>query len=463
MRQSRSKSPVRVAATARSSRRDFVKRAVAAGAVFAVPDILTKPVFGAAAPSNRVNVGQIGCGGISHYHIGYLGAMPDVRIVAVADAYKSRREATAAGLNQRYGESGTVKAYPDFREILARPDVDAVIVAAHDNWHTPMSIAAAKAGKDVYCQKPLGLNFGLTRLLRDVIRDEKRIFQFGTQYRSMARYRQMVELVRNGYIGQLKRIDLWCRDVSFNVDQYHVKPYGSAAEIPIPQDLDFDAWVGPSPMVPYTADRATCWGGYHCPETSLGFIAGCGIHELGLAQWGNKADDTSPIRYAGTGHVPTEGVFRTLERWDVTCDYAKGVKLRFMDYRTAKPVATQYLPSWHDGDGVTFHGTEGWISDAEGFCAGNKSLWRLKLKPSDEQLRISPEHNRNFIDCVKSRQQTICPVEMAIRCDTICQMASIAAQTGRVIQWDPEKETIVGDAEASRMLIRPFREKWRVW
>ena len=336
MNKSPSKSIPESAATATRSRRDFLKRTVAVSTVFAVPHILTKPLFGAAAPSNRVNVGQIGCGNISNYHIGFLGAMPDVRIVAVADAYKSRREATAARLNKQYGENGTVKAYADFREILARPDVDAVVVAAHDNWHTPMSIAAAKAGKDVYCQKPLGLDFGLTNVLRNVIRDQKRIFQFGTQYRSMARYRQMVQLVRNGYIGQLQRIDLWCRDVSFNVDQYHVKPYGSAAEVPVPADLDFDAWMGPSPMVPYTVDRATCWGGYHCPETSLGFIAGCGIHELGLAQWGNKADHTSPIRYAGTGQVPTEGVFRTLARWDVTCDYANGVKLRFMDHRTAK-------------------------------------------------------------------------------------------------------------------------------
>ncbi len=463
MNQSPSKSISETIVTATSSRRDFFKRTVAASTVFAVPNILTKPVFGVAAPSNRVNVGQIGCGGISNYHIGYLGGMPDVRIVAVADAYKSRREATAAKLNKQYGENGAVKAHADFREILARPDVDAVIVAAHDNWHTPMSIAAAKAGKDVYCQKPLGLDFGLTSLLRKVIRDQKRIFQFGTQYRSMARYRQMVQLVRNGYIGQLQRIDLWCRDVSFNVDQYHVKPYGSAAVVPVPADLDFDAWIGPSPMVPYTADRATCWGGYHCPETSLGFIAGCGIHELGLAQWGNKADHTSPIRYAGTGHVPTEGVFRTLQRWDVTCDYQNGVKLRFMDFRTAKPVTTQYLPSWHDGDGVVFHGTEGWISDAEGFCASNKSLWKLKFKPSDEQLPVSPEHNRNFIDCVKSRQETICPVEMAIRCDAICQLANIAAQTGRVIQWDPEKETIVGDAQASQMLTRPYRDEWKVW
>jgi predicted dehydrogenase len=453
----------KTAATAATSRRDFVRSAVAIGTAFAVPDILTTPVFGAAAPNSRVNVGQIGCGGISHYHIGYLGAMPDARIVAVADAYKSRREATAARLNQQYGEKNTVKAHADFREILARRDVDAVIVAAHDNWHTPMSIAAAKAGKDVYCQKPLGLDFGLTDVLRRVVREKKRVFQFGTQYRSMARYRQMVELVRNGYIGQLKRIDLWCRDVSFNVDQYHVKPYGSAAEIPVPADLDFDAWIGPSAVVPYTADRATCWGGYHCPETSLGFIAGCGIHELGLAQWGNKADHTSPIRYSGTGQVPKEGVFRTLERWDVMCEYQNGVKLRFMDFRTAKSATASYLPSWHDGDGVVFHGTEGWISDAEGFCASNKSLWRVKLKASDEQLPVSPEHNRNFIDCIKSRQETICPVEMAIRCDTICRVADIAARTGRPIQWDPASETIIGDAQASQMLARPYRDQWKVW
>ena len=450
-------------AAAAIGRRAFLKRSLACGAAFAAPHIVTTSVFGADAPSNRVNVGQIGCGNIGgNYHIPILSRMPDVRIVAVADAYKSRRDAAAARLNKQYGD-GTTKACADFREILARPDVDAVIVGAHDNWHTPMSIAAAKAGKDVYCQKPLGLDFGLTHLLRDTVRQKKRIFQFGTQYRSSGRYRQMVQLVRNGYIGKLERIELWSRDVSHDMRKYAVKPYGSAVEVPVPADLDFDAWQGPSPMVPYTVDRATCWGGYHCPETSLGFIAGCAIHELGLAQWGNKSDDTSPIRYAGTGSVPTEGVFRTLERWDVMCEYPNGVKLRFMDFRTAKPVAMQHLPSWHPSDGVIFYGTEGWISDAEGFATSNKALWKQQPKPTDEILPVSREHNRNFIDCVKSRQETMCPVEMAIRCDAICQLATVAAITGREIQWDPKKEKIINDTEAEKILIRPFREKWKVW
>jgi predicted dehydrogenase len=447
------------------SRRDFVRRSggVLAAGVFAVPSVFTSPLFGAAAPSNRVAVGLMGCGHIgTDYHMNILFGMDDVRIIAVADAFKSRREAGAARCNSKYG-AGTAKSFADFRDILARTDVDAVFVCAHDNWHMPMTLAALEAGKDVYCQKPLGLNFGLTTQLRDAVRRKSRIFQFGTQYRSMGRYRQMVELVRNGYIGTLQRIDVWCRDVSFNVDQYSAKPFGSDVEIAVPGDLDFDAWQGPSPMVPYTADRATCWGGYHCPETSLGFIAGCGIHELGLAQWGNKSDSTSPVRYQGSGSVPNEGIYRTLERWDVTCGYANGVKLRFMDFRTAMPVAKPYLGSWHPSDGVTFHGSEGWISDGEGFRASNQALWKVKPKEGDERLPVSPEHNRNFIDCVKSRQETMCPVEMAIRCDAICQLATIAAVTGRAIEWDPVKEQIVNDAEAAKMLVRPYREKWKVW
>ncbi len=242
------------------SRRDLIKGGIAAGAALGFPTIVPSMVLGAEAPSKRVHVGQIGCGGISNYHTNYLIRMKDVRVVAVSDAYKSRRDRKAAGFNKHYGGSDITKVHADFREILARSDVDAVIVAAHDNWHTPMSIAAAKAGKDVYCQKPLSLDLGRTSLLRKVVNEKKRVFQFGTQYRSMGRYRLMVELVRNGYIGKLKRIDVWSRDVSFNVGRYHVKPYGSTVEVPVPKDLNFDAWQGPSPMVPYSVDRTTNWG-----------------------------------------------------------------------------------------------------------------------------------------------------------------------------------------------------------
>lgn len=266
------------------SRRRFLKNAIGAGTVFAVPNILTRSLFGATPPNETVQVGLIGCGNIGNYHRSHLGQMTDVRIIGVADAYRSRRERFAAELNAQYHEGDLVKAHADFREILARPDIDAVVISAHDNWHTPMAIAAMKAGKDVYCQKPLALDFSLTKLLRETSLETKRVFQFGKHFRSSACYRQMTRLVRNEYFGKLEKMYVRSRGVRWNADNNHVKPYGSPREIPVPGDLDDDAWIGPSEMVPYTADRCTDWGGYHCPETSLSFIAGCAVHELRLAQ-----------------------------------------------------------------------------------------------------------------------------------------------------------------------------------
>ncbi len=233
----------------------------------------------------------------------------------------------------------------------------------------------------------------------------------------------------------------------------------------MPEDLDFDAWQGPSDIVPYTIDRCTRWGGFHCPETSLGFLAGCGIHPLGIAQWGNKSDSTSPIKYKGAGSVPTEGIFRTLEHWDVMCDYENGVTLRVMDHETAGDVVKKYYPQLHDGDGVVFHGTDGWIGDFRfgSFYASNQKLWKTEFKATDERVYFSKGHHRNFIDCVKSRKETVCPVEMGIRCDTIAHMVNVAAQTKRTINWDPKAEQIVGDAEAAKMITRPYRKKWKVW
>ena len=450
------------------SRRRFLRNAIGAGTVFAVPNILTRSLFGAPSPNETVQIGLIGCGNIGNYHRSHLGQMKDVRIIAVADAYRSRRDRFAAELNAQYHEGDLVKAHADFREILARPDIDAVVIGAHDNWHTPMAIAAMKAGKDVYCQKPLALDFSLTKLLRKTSLETKRVFQFGTQFRSSARYRQMIRLVRNGYIGKLEKMYVWSRGVKWDVDNYHVKPYGCSQEIPVPEDLDYDAWMGPSEMVPYTADRCTNWGGYHCPETSLGFIAGCAVHELGLAQWGNKSDHTGPIRFEGTGSLPQEGIFRTLETWDVHCDYENGVKMRLMEVATAEKVfaAMPELGGKYDKltyDGVIFMGSEGWITDANGFGAHDREIWRTKFKDDDEDFAPAREHNRNFIDCVKSRQETLCPVEMAIRTDTISHLANAAAILKRPIIWNPQSEEIIGDAAAAKMLTRPFRAQWKVW
>lgn len=448
------------------SRRGFLQSGLAASAAVGMPTVVPNTVFGAYAPGNRVNVGLIGCGGIGHYHKNWLNQYEDVRVVAVSDAYKSRRTAMAAELNGHYGSNDAVKVYDDFREVIASPEVDAIFIGAHDNWHTPMAIAAARGGKDVYCQKPLALDLGRSKILRKAVQENGTVFQFGTQYRSESLYPTMVELVRNGYIGELKRIDVWSRNVLNDTKRYHVAPYGASEEAPVPEDLDYDAWQGPAPLVPYTVDRCTNWGGYHCPETSLGFVAGCAIHPLGVAQWGNRSDHTSPVRYQGSGSVPTEGIYRTLCRWDVMCDYENGVKLHMMDMESAREVVAGYFTKeLQNGDGVVFHGTEGWIGDFNmgSFHASDERLWKEELKPDAERVYQSKGHVRNFIDCVKSRKETVCPVEMAIRCDTIAHMVNVAAQTGRVVNWDPEAEVIVGDDLAARMLTRPYREEWKIW
>jgi len=162
--------------------------------------------------------------------------------------------------------------------------------------------------------------------------------------------------------------------------------------------------------------------------------------------------------------VPAEGIYRTLERWDMMCEYENGVKMHLMDHQTAKPLITKYCPNWRDGDGVVFHGTEGWIGNCWGaFYASDNKRWKRERKPEEERLTDGREHHRNWIDCVKSREQTLCHVEMAIRCDTICHMTRAAALTGRAIKWDPKKEEIIGDAEASKLLSLTHREKWKVW
>ncbi len=422
---------------------------------------------GRVMPNDRVNVGQIGCGSIAgYYHRAHLEQMDDVRVVATCDAYSQRAVNLANTYNKKYG-SEIATTNDDFRELLAREDVDAVVIAAHDHWHTPMSIAAVRAGKDVYCQKPLSLDYSQTPTLRKAVAEHERVFQFGTQYRSQGRYRKMVELVRNGYIGELQRIDVWSRNLHNDAAKYNVAPYGSTVEVPVPEGFDFNAWQGPSPMVPYTVDRCTQWGGFHCPETSLGFLAGCGIHPLGVAQWGNHSDHTSPIRYEGTGKIPDEGIFKTLEQWDVQCEYDNKVVLHYMDCITAEAVVTHYHErEWRGDDGVVFHGTEGWIGNISGgFQASDRTLWKTEFKGEDERLRVSPEHNRNFIDCVRSREETMCPVEMAIRCDVICHLTRAAALTDKTVEWDPVAEKVVNSSpDAAAMLSpQPVRDKWKVW
>jgi len=448
-------------------RRGFLRAGSAAAGALVMPTIVPSSVFSATAPSNRVTLAVIGVGGRGTVHLKSFLSLPDCRTVAVCDCFESRREAAATRANDHYadrlGKSSYTgcTAYRSFVDILERDDIDAVSIATPDHWHVPIALAAVRAGKDVYVEKPLGVAVAWDQTLRKAVTRYGTVFQYGTQQRSSRNFRFACELTRNRYIGELERIEAWCPDISQQYDKFHVKRYGSTTPAPVPRDLDYDQWIGPAPMAPYTVDRCTKYGTYHIYDYALGFIAGWGAHPLDIAQWGNDTDDTVPVSYEGTGTIPARGLYDTISTWDIHCEYANGVKMRFMDFRTARPIVSSYRE--FKDHGTTFFGTKGWVSvDRGGIHASTPALLDVKIGPNDVHLYESANHFDNFVQCVKTRSRPINPVEAAVQSDIISHLSDICIRTGRSIRWDPEKEQIVGDETASRMLNRPLRSPWHL-
>jgi hypothetical protein len=402
--------------------------------------IVPSSVFGADAPSNRVTVGHIGVGGQGSGLLrGFLG-LPQGQSVAVCDPFKDRRENRAKQVEAHYtkalkmGSYKGCKPYRDFRELIARDDIDAVVVATPDHWHVPISLAAVRAGKDVYCEKPLGVSIEQNKALRAAVHKYGAMFQYGTQQRSFNTHCALAcELVRNGYIGELKAIHVVAPNGARG---------GNPAPQPVPEGLDYDMWLGPAPEAPYTRDRVIGTGRWHIYDYALGFIAGWGAHPLDIAHWGYPH---IPVEYEGTGVIPSTGLFDTVVNWDVKGRYASGIEF------TLKP----------GGDRTTFVGTEGWIAPSRGrISAEPASLLRTKIRPDEIHLLQDSHHYRNFLMSVKSRTAPASNIDSAVQSDYISHLGDIAIRTGRKIKWDPIKETIVNDDEAARMMTRSMRAPW---
>jgi len=438
------------------TRRDFLTWSAAA---IAAPLMLSPQARGGQVPpSNRVNLALIGAGGRGNGLLNDTVHLPDAQLLAVCDCFLERRQSTRDKLNAYY-DGKVVEAYRDFRDVLARDDIDGVIVATPDHWHAPIAIAAARAGKAMYVEKPLGVSLEWAWELRRACAPGLNVFQYGTQQRSAPQFRQACELARNGYLGKIERVEVWCPDMSSQFEDFNVPPYGCTKAADVPEGFDYDLWLGPAPEKPYTVDRCTCYGAYHVYDYALGFIAGWGAHPLDIAQWGLDADNTSPVRYEGTGTLPPEGLYDTIESWDMACTYASGVALRFMGHRVAEPVVRAYRP-WKD-HGTTFFGSEGWVSvDRGGIYASDPKLLAVVLKPEDTHLKVSDSHMGNFVACAKTGGRPISCLESAIRSDTISHLCDLAIRLGRPIGWDPLRERIPGDPEASALLNRPLRAPW---
>ena len=448
------------------SRRNFLK---SAAALAAAPAIVPATVFGRKAPSNRITLAAIGVGGRGSGNVwqDFVTTQDDVRLVAACDCFAARRTEFAAKANEFYGGK-VCEPMADWREVLARKDIDGVIISTPDHWHVPLAYYAAMAKKDMYVEKPLGVAMAWAWKLRRAAAANKVVFQYGTQQRSSAEFTRAVELVRNGYIGKIRHVDAWCSgmrspDWYAQVFDEHFK---DTAAVPVPAGLDYETWIGPAPMKPYTKTRCTEWGAYHIYDYALGFIAGWGAHPLDIAQWGLGTDHTSPVFYEGKGEIPTGGLFDTVDNWDVSCRYANGVTMRFMCDRVAKGV-----PGLMDDPrkrpfmdhGTTFWGEGGWISVSRGaLYASPKELQTARIRDDEKPVIRSTSQGRNFVEGMKSRQPTVNSLESAIRSDTISHLSDIAVRLGRPVRWDPEREKIIGDGEASKRLDRPMRKPWRM-
>lgn len=446
------------------SRRRFLRTNFAAAlAASAFPSIVPSSVFGADAPSNRITVGCIGTGPQGRGDMGGFLGQSDARVVAVCDVKKDQLELARKQVNDCY-KNQDCATYGDFRELLARKDIDAVLIATPDHWHVPMSVAAAKAGKDIYLEKPMGLTVAEDQLLRKTVQKEKRVFQFGTQQRSSREFHQACELVRNGRIGKLKSINVWA-------PASH--PGGSTVPAPVPEGLDYERWLGPARFTPYTekkcaADGKTWWFN---SDYAVGFVAGWGVHPLDIALWGHPAMFNGTMEVEGKAIFPKEGACNTSVAWDVNFTFADGVTMAFRGTPNGynESNALNDFTAWRnrygklDGHGTAFEGTDGWVLVSRGSLRTSpETLAQDPIDPKPVSLMKSRNHVRNFLDGVKTRGSTICPIDEAVKADTLCHLSDIATRLERKLKWNPAKEQFIADKDANQRLeLRPMRKPWQ--
>jgi predicted dehydrogenase len=443
------------------SRRTFLRHAAATAVV--APLIAPSRVLGAngnVAPSNRINIGFIGTGRqVFHANLPAFLWYKDVQVVAVCDVDRWRMERAREKVEEAYGEaraSGTYRGchvYEDFRELLARPDIDAVMISTPDHWHAVMAVAAARAGKDVALEKPIALSLREGRAIVTAMAKHRRVFRTDTEVRSNPRFPRLCEIVRNGAIGRVQRVL-----VSVPKDPRPIA--GVPPPMPIPPDLNYELWQGPAPERPYTQQRVhhprgglaylpgEMPGWFQITDYNLGVINNWGGHVLDITQWALDTERTGPVEVEGHGEFPTDTLWDVPQSFDVRFRYANGIEVEYRNEGRAT---------------VRVEGTDGWIENTwfktDGFKASRPEL--LTWKPGPGELALpSVNEKDDFLACVRSRRETIIPAEIGHRASSMAQIGYIAARLGGRFKWDPAAERFPDSDEANKMLERPLRGPW---
>lgn len=448
---------------------DAVKTTAGTALAFHIPTIVPASVFGRRAPGNRINVAAIGNGriarghdmpGVWQYDYAQLVAVCDLDSMRAADGKKLVNDYYSKRNNKSYDG---VKVYTDYRELLQNKDIDAVLISTPDHTHAMIGVAAARAGKHIYMQKPASLTINEGRIISDVVQKSGVKFQIGSQQRSSEQFRYAAELVRNGRIGQLKKVY-----VGLPGDP----PGGNKMEMPVPKNLNYDMWLASTPEVYYTEERVHPQSGYgrpgwlRCEQFGAGMITGWGAHHIDSAHWGMGMENSGPVEiwcdkveFAKDGLWDVHGIFKT------EANYANGVNM---------------IVSNEFANGIKFEGTEGWIfvsrgdyqatasdptkpaEQAKKIDASDPKILTSVIGSNEFHFEVSKEHHGNWLEAIRDNKNPIAPVEEAHRACSACLLHHIAMKLNRKLYWDPAKEQFKNDAAANAMLSRPQRKAYEV-
>ena len=426
------------------SRRRFLREATAIGAVVGLPVIIPRSVLGAPggpAPGNKITVGCVGLGGMGNGNLGGFLGDGRCRVVAVSDVDREHMVSAQKRVNDHYGNQDCA-AYKDFRELVARDDIDVISLATPDHWHAIIAIASAKAGKDIYGEKPFSHDLKEGRAMVTAVNQYGRVWQTGSWQRSTGDFRFACELVRNGRIGKVHTVEVGLPTGG---------PGGNAPFSAPPAGLDYDFWCGPSPWAPYSADR-THWNWRWQMDYGGGQLMDWVGHHGDIAQWGLGTEHTGPVEldpiYAD---FPKTGIWDAATRYRIECLFANGAKMIVQNAEGQHRMGAKWV------------GSDGWVwVDRGGFETSPPELAKEKIRPGEINLYRSTNHIGNFVDCVVSRRLTITPAEVAHRSASIGHLCVIAISLGRKLRWKPETEEFIDDSSANGLLGRAKREPWSI-
>jgi predicted dehydrogenase len=451
---------------AKMNRRGFLRTSGAVVAAMGLPSIIPASAFGA---SNKIVLGCIGVGGRGTMNMKCFLPLEECRVVAVCDPYEDRRRKAKGLADTQYGDKGCAM-YGDYREVIARKDVDAVVISAQDHWHLLIAGAAAAAGKDMYCEKPLGISVEQCKLIRQAVRKHKRVFQAGTWQRAEGNFRQACALVRNGYVGTLREIQ-----VAAPGPQYQPKYAGSLEAQAVPAGFDWAMWRGPAPGKPYNAGRVAWPDWYLIWDYCAGFICNWGVHYLDIAYWGCPAIGQEPCEIECRGVYRQKGFTDNIESWDAKFTFASGLKMNFTDVANEQQQKT----------GTRFIGDTGWVHvNRAGIWSEPETLLQLKPKagethlyersgPGEDVTTVQKEgveravyrsfnHGQDFLNCVRSRKDPVSNVDATHVASYLGLIGEIAARLETRLKWDAKKEKFIGNSEANKRLSRPLHNGWKL-